>query len=154
MSPDSLAFWRAYCEATGAQGKAKGEFGFGDDPQLADELIELVLIGRKRATVDLMRNFNDENPVPQVGDHWVVLDGSKRPRCIIQSTDIDIKPLNKVDDQFAYDEGEGDRSLAYWKKAHDDYFSREAERKDLTYHDGLETVFERFKVLWPPEVAD
>lgn len=154
MSPNAEAFWKSFCEATGATGKAIGEFSFGDDPDLADELIALVLEGRKRATVDLLQNFNEQIPVPNVGDRWVVLDGSKVPRCIIQSTDVETKPLNQVDAQFAWDEGEGDRSLLYWKRAHDDYFTRQAERRGTKYHDALDTVFERFKVLWPADVAD
>ena len=30
----------------------------------------------------------------------------------------------EVDAAFAYDEGEGDRTLAYWRGAHEIYFSR------------------------------
>jgi uncharacterized protein YhfF len=32
--------------------------------------------------------------------------------------------FDDVDEQFAYDEGEGDRSLAYWREAHKCYFTR------------------------------
>ncbi len=33
--------------------------------------------------------------------------------------------FNEVDEAFAFDEGEGDRTLAYWRKAHQRYFERQ-----------------------------
>ena len=36
-------------------------FQFGDSPELADELLALVLSGAKTATCGAMRDFNDRN---------------------------------------------------------------------------------------------
>ncbi len=126
---------------------------FGDSPELADELAELVVAGTKRATAGALRSFVDE-PVPKVGDHVVLIDGHGRARCVWRTTDVEIKPLIEVDDQFAWDEGEGDRSRAYWLDAHRRYFRREAERAGHDFDDLLITVFERFTVVWPPDLAD
>ena len=46
-------------------------FSFGDSPELADELAELVLAGKKRATCWAA----SEGPKTHVGKQWVVLDG-------------------------------------------------------------------------------
>lgn len=42
------------------------------------------------------------------------MDGAGEPRCVIEVTGVDIKPFNAVDEQCAFDYGEGDRTLADW----------------------------------------
>ena len=59
-----------------------------------------------------------------------------------------------VDQAFAWDEGEGDRSLAFWRRAHDGFFGRSCARIGIAWHPGLEVVCERFRVVWPPAAAD
>jgi hypothetical protein len=39
-------------------------------------------------------------------------------------------------------------------KAHVEYFEREAARDGFEMHAEIETVLERFEVVWPREVAD
>ena len=46
------------------------------------------------------------------------------------------------------------RSRAWWLEAHRDFFTRQAAAEDFDMHDEIETVFERFAVIWPPELAD
>lgn len=95
-------------------------FSFGDGPRLATELAALVVNGRKTATV----STPDEPDCPTVGEYWVVLDGEKRPVCVIQTLELTTRRFGEVDAQFAFEEGEGDRSLAYWREAHETYFRR------------------------------
>jgi uncharacterized protein YhfF len=54
----------------------------------------------------------------------VLLDGAGRPRAVIETVELTQRRFPDVDPDFAYDEGEGDRTLAYWRKAHETYFSR------------------------------
>jgi uncharacterized protein YhfF len=84
----------------------------------------------------------------------VVVDGKGAPCCIWRTTDVTIKPLIEVDDTFAWDEGEGDRTRDDWLDGHRRYFMRQAAREGFAFHDRIETVFERFAVVWPPEAAD
>ena len=35
------------------------------------------------------------------------------PRCVIETTEVSYRRYDEVDAAFAYEEGEGDRSLAY-----------------------------------------
>ncbi len=59
-----------------------------------------------------------------------------------------------VDEAFAWDEGEDDRTRASWLDEHRAFFGRLAERGGFPMHDDIETVFERFQVVWPPKIAD
>jgi uncharacterized protein YhfF len=104
----------------------------------------------------LVRQFGpDGEPPPVVGGGYVVLlDGANRPRAIWRTTEVRIGPLNSVDERFAWDEGEGERTREWWLSAHRRFFERRAAVQGFQMHDEIETVFERFQVVWPPEIAD
>ncbi len=55
-----------------------------------------------------------------------------------------MKPFNKVDAQFAHDEGEGDRSLAFWRDAHRIFFTREATNGGWTFSEDMCVVLEQY----------
>lgn len=122
---------------------------------MAGELADLVLVGTKRATASLARDYADgHEPLPKVGDYVVVVDGEGTPCCIWRTVQIVVKPLAAVDEGFAWDEGEGNRTRQWWLDAHREYFRRQAAREGFTMHDGIETVFERFEIVWRPSAAD
>ena len=95
-------------------------FAFGDSPKLADELLELVLKGVKTATC----STEDEPNTSTAGERWIVRDGRGMPRCVIETLEVTYRRFGEVDAGFAHEEGEGDRSLAYWRDAHRRYFTR------------------------------
>jgi uncharacterized protein YhfF len=113
-------------------------FAFGDSPKLADELLELVVNGVKTATC----STEDEPNTSVPGERWVVLDGRQEPRCVIESTEINYRRFNDVDAAFAYDEGEGDRSLDYWRGAHRAYFGRLGR-----FSEDMMLMCERFRLI-------
>ena len=128
---------------------------FDDSPTTATELAELVNAGVKRATASLARDFGlGKAALPRVGEYVVVVDGEGVPRCIWRTTEVRVGPLNSVDAAFAFDEGEGDRTREWWLEAHRRYFGRQAQREGFDLHDDIAVVFERFEIVWPPEVAD
>lgn len=128
---------------------------FGDSPELADELIAFVTDGPKRATAGLVAAYAaDGDPLPRIGAHWVACDGAGAPRVVLRTHELRVGPLDSVDAQFAWDEGEYDRSLESWLDGHRRFFQRECERVGITFTDQLEVVFERFSIVWPPELAD
>jgi uncharacterized protein YhfF len=153
-TPATCAIWQAYRAAAGLDHDRYEVVAFGDSPEMADELADLVVSGPKRATAGLLRDFQAGAPIPVVGGHVVVIDGRGRPRCIWRTTEVTIKPLIGVDDAFAWDEGEGDRTRVWWLDAHRRFFARQAAREGFEFHDRIETVFERFALVWPPDVAD
>jgi uncharacterized protein YhfF len=93
-------------------------------------------------------------PIPKPGDFVMMLDGEGRPRFIWRTTEVTIKPLSQVDEAFAWDEGEGDRTRDWWLDAHRRYFARQASREGFDIDDEILTVFERFEVVWPLDIAD
>ncbi len=143
------AFWRRYLAATGAAAAAgyTDLSCFGDSVELADELIALVLEGRKRATAASVADYEAEGvPLPEVGDRWIACDGRGRPLAVIRTTEVRVGPLSSVDDQFAWDEGEGDRTRGGWLRAHTAYFRRSHARLGVGFGPDIAVVFERFDV--------
>lgn len=130
-------------------------WAFGNSAEMADELLELVVSGRKRATAaSLDAMLYDGDPMPQVGQHDVVLDGAGVARCIIRMTEVAIAPLNAVTAGFAAREGEGDGSLAFWLEGHRRFFEREHAERELPFHDAIPVVLQSFTVVWPREICD
>ena len=113
-------------------------FAFGDGPQLADELLELVLAGVKTATCSTEDEPNTSTP----GECWIVLDGRGHPRCVIETTEVTYRCFGEVDAAFAHEEGEGDRSLAYWRSAHRQYFGRLGK-----FSEDMMLMCERFRLI-------
>lgn len=123
-------------------------FQFGDSRRMADDLSDLVVNGPKRATCGSVAALADAGePVPAVGDHWIVCDGAGQPVAVIRTTDVRVGPLSSVDDRFAWDEGEGDRSREFWLDAHTRFFNREYSASGRTMHPDIDVVFERFEVV-------
>ena len=50
----------------------------------------------------------DQTPLPQKGDLSIVLDGSVNPVLVIETVSVVVLPFNKVSEQFAFEEGEGE----------------------------------------------
>jgi uncharacterized protein YhfF len=113
-------------------------FAFGDGPELADELLDLVINGVKTATCSTEDDPNTSTP----GERWIVLDGCGTPACVIETIEVTYRRYNEVDAAFAYEEGEGDRSLRYWREAHRNYFGRMGR-----FSEDMMLMCERFRLV-------
>lgn len=92
---------------------------FGSSPEVEERLAALVIAGRKRATV---WDGREENPtVP--GKRWAVM-ARGRAVAVMETVAVGRRRFCEIDAAFAALEGEGDRSLAFWRMAHEDYFAR------------------------------
>ena len=118
--------------------QALRSFAFGDGPELADELLDLVLRGIKTATCSTQDEPNTSLP----GERWIVLDGQGAPGCVIESTEVSYRRFSEVDAKFAFEEGEGDRSLKYWREAHREYFSKQGR-----FSEDMMLMCERFRLV-------
>jgi uncharacterized protein YhfF len=152
MSDDpAVAAYRARVRADlGLSEEARLEaFGFGDSPALRDELAALVVSGPKRATVGWIAEAEALGEhQPRVGDYWIILDGAGRPRCAIRTVETFVAPLAAVDDRFAWDEGEGDRTRGWWLDGHRRYFARRAEALGIPFDENESPLlYERFEVV-------
>ena len=150
--------WAEYCAARPQAVTASSEHTvehFGDNPRLADELLQIVLSGRKRATAELVADFVARGDhVPRIGSHWIACDSTGAPRIIIRTTELRIGDFASGDAAFASDEGEDDGSLESWQREHRRYWTRVAAARGAEWSENDEIVFERFSVVWPPEHAD
>lgn len=152
MTPDQRAFWDRFQTRTGDIRKPYDVFAFGDGPALADELLELVLAGTKRATATRLAVYQIEGKrPPALGDLSLVLDGKGAPACVIETTRVDVAPFNSATEDFAKLEGEGDKTLIWWRKAHIEFFRRECAREGTTFSMTEPIVFEQFRLNWTPD---
>jgi uncharacterized protein YhfF len=157
--PDSSAeLWSEFLRsgsaaAASAAGAPYTSWQFGYGVEQGDRLLALVLSGSKRATTGALWAYEHEGEsVPRTGDFSVVTDGSGVARCIIRTASVSIVALDEVDEKFAYDEGEGDRTLGYWREVHWTYFVRELAGMGLAAKPDMPVVCERFELVFSPGI--
>ena len=145
--------WQEYLAAIGEEeattNKRYTSWHFCDNRRDADELVELVLQGVKRATASLYACYEyEQEEVPMAGDYSIVTDWEGNARCIIETIQVQLVPFGQVTPEFAATEGEGDKSLEYWRKVHLECFTRDmAELGGVPTEDML-VVCEEFKVVY------
>ena len=123
---------------------------FGNTPEMAAELVELVLQGKKTATASLFWEYETKpEDEPILDGYSVVTDFEGNPQCVVRTTELRILPFNEVDETFAFDEGEGDQSLDYWREVHWDYFSQRCIEIHKEPSNTMLINCERFKLLYP-----
>jgi uncharacterized protein YhfF len=153
-------FWEAFAR-TFAQTRAADPtprfleaFHFDDNEPSANELAELVLAGRKRATASLLWAYEQEGKaLPKAGDLSIVTNFSGSARCVIETIHIEVVPFEEVSEAFAATEGEGDGSLAYWRRVHTAFFGRECQRLGLAPMPRMPVVCEKFEVVYRGKAA-
>ena len=111
---------------------------FGDTPQMADALVALVLAGKKTATSWAARHGADT----YLGKQRVIHDGQGRPRAVIETVSLQRRRFCDVDSPFAAAEGEGDLSLASWRREHQAFVEREG-----AFSETMELYCERFRLV-------
>ena len=122
---------------------------FGATPAHADELLALVLTGIKTGTASTVWEYEDgDEPMPQGGELSIILDGSGEPRAVIRTTALEIAPFDRVSADHAHSEGEGDRTLASWREAHERYWRRYSG-SPRGFAPDMPILCERFELLWP-----
>ncbi|HEX7436575.1 MAG TPA: ASCH domain-containing protein [Caldimonas sp.] len=144
-------FWLAYQRACGVEVEGFSAAALGHTRLLADAFAELVASGVKRGHATLLRDFEkDLEPLPQPGDHLVVLDSAGEPRAIVRTSHVEKRRFNEIDDAFAFEAGEGDLTLRWWLTAHRQDFAERAEAEGFEAHERMELVLEYFEMVWPP----
>ena len=144
---NATEMWHAFCANGPILANAPHEaWAFGCEP---DFLAKLVLRGQKTATTSSYPLYALENePLPQVGEYNIILDGNDEAICITKTTKVYRTLFKNVSARHAYLEGEGDRSLAYWRKVHQAFFTAELAEVKLDFTPDLEVVCEEFEVIF------
>ena len=61
---------------------------------------------------------------------------------MLETVELERRRFGEVDATLAHDEGEGDRSLADWRRMHTEYFTRRGE-----FSPDMELYCERFRLV-------
>ena len=149
-SKETTKSWNRFQKENNITSHFVNAWSFGDSPKLADELLKLVLAGRKTGTATLVIELEKEGEkMPEVGDYNIILDGRGKPAAIIKTTSVEIKPFNKVEETYAYSEGEDDRTLESWKREHWKYWTRKSQKLGFTMKEDLPVICENFELIYP-----
>ena len=146
MPNEIMDYWQRFQKKSGIKESFVDAYSFGDNPELTDELMKLVLTGKKTGTAALAIELEREGEkIPQVGDYNVILDGKGKPAGIIRTTSVVVKPFSEVQEAFAYSEGEDDCTLKSWRSEHWKLWTRLgfAMREDLL------VICENFELVYP-----
>lgn len=134
---------------------------FGESARVATELVDLVVAGVKTATAGPRWEYEAEDePLPQAGTLGIVCDGAGRPVALVRTDAVDVVPFDAVGPEHADAEGEGDRSLDFWRRVHVRYLpGHEGRPVDQPWPDDTPwpsdaMVLERLTCLYPTPPAD
>jgi len=142
--------WGEFCQKKNIDINTPYEaWGFGSDEETANKLADLVVKGIKFGTASLYDDYvyEDElDKIPKPGDYGVILNGNDEAVCIIRNYDVYIQPFKEVPHFHAYAEGEGDRSLEYWRKVHKEFFDECAKESGIPFTEDSLVVCEKFSL--------
>uniref|UniRef100_UPI003F693B63 ASCH domain-containing protein n=1 Tax=Streptococcus pluranimalium TaxID=82348 RepID=UPI003F693B63 len=143
----ALDMWQEYQQINPNIGDEVDAWAFGAKPDL---LAQLVLDGTKTATASAFDLYELEGePLPKVGSYDIVLDSQDDAVCIIEITKVSVVPFKDVSADHAFKEGEGDRSLAYWRQVHEELFTEWLAESHLVFNEDSKVVLEEFRVVYP-----
>ncbi|EJQ55187.1 Uncharacterized protein BWINRASL_00279 [Bacillus mycoides] len=144
MNPLAQTYWDTYW-GKNEKPKSVTAWQFGDSP---DYLAQLVIDGIKTATCSGHIFYELENePLPTTNDYSVILNSQDEPVAIIKTIEVTVTPMNKVNEDFAIAEGEGDRTYTYWRDTHIQFFMKELNELGLSFSEDMLLVCERFTLI-------
>lgn len=131
--------------------RPKAEFTFPGP--LRDQLVASILAGRKTSTTGLLIDYErGGEALPMVGARSLLVDSLDHPVAVLEVTAVDVVPLSEVGLDHVQEEGEGHRTVAEWRAAHEQFWHSEQMRDELgdptfTVTDATLVVLERFHVV-------
>jgi len=151
-SQEIQEFWDRVKAETGIEGDFLGAWPFGDNSELADELLGYILEGKKRAGTDLVKEMEFYgDPEPEVGTYCIVLDGAGHPAAVTRTLSIRRTTFDDVDAEHAFWEGEDDQTLESYRREHINYFKRVGKALGFEFSEDMEVILERFVLVYPVE---
>lgn len=143
-------YWQRFLADTGREPATSYNecFYFGHTEALANELLELVLAGQKKATASALPWYEIENePVPQKGDLIILTNFAGEPKCVAEVTAVTILPFKDVTWDICKREGE-DENLESWREGHVRFFTQDGEITGFAFTWDMPVVFEDFEVIY------
>ena len=74
----------------------------------------------------------------------IILDSQENEVCVTVNKKVYIKPFKEISKEYAFLEGEGDKSLKYWREAHIKFFMEETYGE---FNEDMEVVCEEFELI-------
>lgn len=109
-----------------------------------EKLISLVLSGDKRATTSLYNEYiKNKEPLPKIHQRSIILHEDNTDACLIEIENVIITEFKNITGELAFIEGEGDKSLEYYRNVHYKIF----KNIDSNFSDESKVVFEIFRVI-------
>jgi len=145
--------WKKYLSTIGENinntSKTYESWYFCNNEKDANELAELVKKGIKKATASLHCLYEIENEtIPKVGDYIIITNWNGIAQCVIHITNINIIPFKNVTQAFAAKEGEGDKTLSFWRKVHRKFFTLELKEYSKKFSEDMLVICEEFEVVY------
>ena len=138
------AFVAAHPEAENVDYEA---WSYGSDTP--DELAQLTLNGIKTAAASAFPLYElEKEPLPAEGEYNVILRTDGEALCVTRTTRVCVVPFRDVSPEQAWREGEGDRSLTYWRRVHEAFFKEEMAEAGLPFTEDIGVVCEEFEVVF------
>jgi uncharacterized protein YhfF len=92
------------------------------------------------------------DPLPKVGNHWIVLDREEQPKLIVKTIRTEINKFELIPAHVARAEGEGDLSVEYWKKTHFGLYEPFLAKWGIENIDDAEVITEHFEIVFPKQL--
>ena len=154
LKPNEMKFWQGYLDSLPASARPilpYVEAAFPGNRKIADGLLDLYLTGEKTAGSSLVKDFEAAGDrLPAIGSYWIILDSKDTPACIVKTVNVACNLFKDIPELIAKAEGEGDCSVAYWKKAHGALFSPYLEKLGINDLQNAMILTEFFKVVYRP----
>ena len=154
LKPNEIKFWRGYLNSLPAAVRPLHpcvEAAYPGDHKAGDELLDLYLTGEKTAGSSLVKDFEASgDPLPAAGNYWIFLDGRNNPCCILKTLSVIFHRFKDIPEEIAKAEGEGDCSVAYWKKVHEELYTPYLKKWRIADLQNAEVVTEFFEVVYKP----
>ena len=151
MTNNVNRYWAQYLDSLPEHATRRfvGAAAFGITSEDASAIARLVRNGIKTATGGLIwANEADGRRLARPADLWIVIAGRDEPVCIIETTEVRIFPYDEVPDEYAWEGGEGDRSVRDWRRIYWKYIVSECKRIGREPNVKAPLAMERFRVVY------
>lgn len=137
-------------EDLSGEGVFSGELSFENKGSFGASQLLLILLGKKTAFFSAFESFViNREPLPLLGELYVVKDEEDRPRCAIEVEEVQVLPFDEVAWSMARLEGE-DENLEQWRERQEELMKEEASICGFEFKSNSKVVFERFSVVFRP----
>ena len=148
MNEQAQQYWNDFWKGKTPPALVKAEQFGPEGSEWVDKLAARIMEGKKTATCSGYDFYQWENePIPVVGQHTIILNSRDEPVAIIKTTDVRVIPMNEVTPEFAAAEGEGDLSHAFWWEAHEAAFTADLAEYGKEFSETMPLVCERFELV-------